>query len=442
MKLSDLIKSMVKSIIPSLCFFSFAFGMEDNREDQVNYQSVKTIMERHLANNQGLLDSSKDKDIVVFLGNTGAGKSTLINYLSEKELRADDFNNIVLSNPHDSSAMAIGEGAPSETFLPRFIPIDNLLFYDMPGFKATQGTAIDLVNACFIKNIIENANSVRLVFVVGMGEINDGRGESFKNLSNQVRQLISDKPIENFSGLVVTKSHVSKTALPHFVDSKLELNNPNLSIVLHWINHQKIDQVSLPRDGQINYENRGSILNIIREMGHEQIEDINIGITYGVNQQMEIKAIYDAEIESIIEKLQNFDVNALSSLDAGALENKKTYMMNDFNHCVSLALEESTLIKLLRPISEGIYQSSWNAKSEILLFQVEKFIGQIDFVLAQQQAAAVLAQQQAAAVLLAQQQAALAQQRQKDAEEDAARLRNAAPSNEFARFGQFVSKLW
>lgn len=482
---------MGRSIMLGLCFFTIAFGMEDVND--VTYHKVKSILEEHLENNPGLLDSSKGKDIIVFLGNTGSGKSTLINYLSEKELRADDFNNILLANIDDPSAMAIGEGGDSETFLPRFIPVGDLLFYDMPGFNDTRGTARNLVNACFIKSIIENARSARLVFVVGSDEITAKRGDSIIELLKNVKQLVPNKPVENFSGLIVTKSQVSKIALPDFIDLKLPLEwklNPNLSIVSQWIDHQRIDQISMPRDRQINYDNRGSILQLIGEMGYEQIENIDIGVIYDVSQQRDINLVYDAEIENIIERVisqngcglnlisghtprfmgesptlnslglinlgelgifcegdklygkvrdkQTIEVQGLSqgsfdritrslkdafnieglnvvlqrekghkqtfaafndniayesttlsdleallqftsscgytTLDKGTLENKKNYIVNGFNQSLSLSLAQSPLIKLLRPISEGIYQSSWHTRSQNLTIRIQNIV--------------------------------------------------------------------
>src|SRR5260221_1264955 len=47
---------------------------------------VKELLEK----NSDILNSSQGQDIVVVFGNTGAGKSTLINYLSKKELEVDD----------------------------------------------------------------------------------------------------------------------------------------------------------------------------------------------------------------------------------------------------------------------------------------------------------------------------------------------------------------
>lgn len=445
MKLSYLIKNMGGSIIPGLCLVTFAFGMDNPNKgtpymentDQVTHHNVKTIIEGHLKKNPDLLDSSKGKDVVVFLGNSGAGKSTTINILGNKvALQVDGFNQITLENPEDPLAMVIGEGRNSETFLPQYIQVGDLLLYDMPGFNDTRGTAKNLVNACFIKSIIENANSVRLVFVAGMGQINDDKGESLIKLSNKVKQLVPNKPAENFSGLIITKSHVSKIALPDFLNLKLELTgslNPDLSIVSHWIEHQRIDQISMPTDGEIKDYERESIIRLIGEMGHEQVKNINIGVIYDATEQMKIEAIYDAEIEGIIEELisQNFQANALSSLSKGALETKKNYMLNDFNQCVSSSLEESPLIKLLHPISEGLYQSSWDAKKQSLALRVEHIVALINGEIAEKER-----QEEEARRIQAQNEVARLQ-----AEAEAQRRRN-DPSNEFAKGAKEIKRIW
>lgn len=48
----------------------------------------------------------------------------------------------------------------------------------------------NIVNASYIKNIIENAKTVRFLFVAGRDEITAARGESFKNLLKITRTLI------------------------------------------------------------------------------------------------------------------------------------------------------------------------------------------------------------------------------------------------------------
>ncbi len=115
------------------------FSREElNEIRSISHSNIKAIFERYTKENGEILNSSNNKDIVAFIGKTGAGKSTLINYLSDKELLVDE-GNIILRNPSDPTTMKIGVGYESETFLPQFINSHNLLFYDLPGIGETRG---------------------------------------------------------------------------------------------------------------------------------------------------------------------------------------------------------------------------------------------------------------------------------------------------------------
>lgn len=72
--------------------------------------------------------------------------------------------------------MKIGVNEQSETFLPKSIKHNRYLYFDLAGFNDSRGNSINLLNASFIKNIIENASTTRLVFVVGYDEITASRG--------------------------------------------------------------------------------------------------------------------------------------------------------------------------------------------------------------------------------------------------------------------------
>ncbi len=483
----------------------FSFGMDDRSD--LTYHRVKAMLDDHLEANPRLLDSSVGKDIVVFLGNTGAGKSTLINYLSGKDLKVDDFGNIV-QNSFDPSAMVIGNSDGSETFLPRFVEANGFLFYDLPGFRDTRGTARNLVNACFIKAIMENARSVRLVFVAGIGEVTEIRGSSFKELYRQATQLIPQKSIETFSALVITKSHVSKDILPKFLEQKLGLaHNEDFPILQTWIGQQRIDQVPLPRDGDHELPDgpRESILNLIEGMGRERINEVNIGVIYDASQQMAIGEIYETEIGHLADRLMakngcgldllcglipkfmgdspsphaiiqpgelgvfsagnrlyckthnqeqreiarlngdtpgllpaSFDrvmrtlkdranleafnlalkqeaprqaitefhtsipyesatladIEALMQLaascgyvplDKRTLDKKRNYILDEFDQYLSLSLAQSRLIKLLRPVSEGIYQSSLETARQELALHAKNRAALLDGEIARQE---------------------------------------------------------
>jgi hypothetical protein len=377
-KLELLISSTL--LIMSFLASQKIWGMQP--PDQVDHKTVRKIVKNHLKANPALLDSSKDKDIVVFLGNTGAGKSTLINYLSGKQLKVNDLDDIVLDDPNDPLAMAIGNGSISETFLPAFAQVGGLLFYDLPGFKDTRGTAKSLVNACFIKHIVENARSAKLVFVAGMDQITSDRGSSFKTLLSQVKQLLpnSTQPIETFSSLVMTKSHINTAKLPTFLKAKVDLLNPGFEILEFLIDANMVEQMSKPMNSSIDSKDRDNILKVIAGMGQTKIANIDISVVFDTNQKFEIAKIYDAEIEDIIENLfsQHVDFKSLFSLDKASLENKRDDLAKNFISQVRSALDNSSLITLLRPISENLYQVSWSGKNQTLAIRLDNVIAQIN----------------------------------------------------------------
>jgi ribosome biogenesis GTPase A len=380
MKLSLLIKKMGISAILSFCFFDFAWG--ETLPDTLDHHTVRKVLADHLGNYPDLLDSSKDKDIVVFLGNTGAGKSTLINYLSNKKLQVNTLGDIVLENPGDASAMAIGGGSNSQTFLPSYIQSGNLLLYDLPGFMDTRGTAQSLINACFIKNIIEKARSTKLVFVGDIGQITTDRGASFKTLLSQTRKLIpnSKAPLETFSSLVITKSYLPKAGLPDFVRAKIDLKDPDFDLFEALIKRNMVEQMSRPTNNAIDSQDRNDILAMISRMGQQKIDNIDTSVIYDNNQQTKIREIYEAEIDNNIEKLV-VDVAQLPSLDKAGLKAKKDFMLKNFESQVEAAVKVSPLIVLLRPISEPLYQTSWKDRKQKLVSRRDIIVSQIDIAI-------------------------------------------------------------
>lgn len=135
--------------------------MEKGRKNEIHEAFNKCLNE-----NPQLLNSSKGKEITVYLGNTSSGKSTLINYLSDIELIGTPFGEIELKNINDSRAMKIGHTCNSETTFPKFIKNENIVHFDFPGFADTRGEIHGLINGCFMKNILENAEFTRIILLL------------------------------------------------------------------------------------------------------------------------------------------------------------------------------------------------------------------------------------------------------------------------------------
>lgn len=164
-----------------------------------------------------LFHSSQGQDIIAVIGKTGSGKSTLLNYLAGHPLVATEDGDIDLAHTENQTAVPIGLGSDSQTRYPQSISIGDLKFYDLPGFHDTAGTEQDLVNTALIKQILEEARSLRLIFVVGLGDLTEGRGQNLGQTFDVTRTLlggVSQEAIHNASLFVVTKSR-SRTLETH-----------------------------------------------------------------------------------------------------------------------------------------------------------------------------------------------------------------------------------
>jgi energy-coupling factor transporter ATP-binding protein EcfA2 len=143
---------------------------------------------------------AKNKDVVIVFGNTGAGKSTLINFLSGCKITKDKNDNIVVDPGSKIKEVAkIGTTPTSCTFLPKKIPDISftaegetdervLTFYDMPGLADNRGIELTLANVVLLREIVQAARSVRFVFVFEYAQISAGRGVAWKEAVKMLQE--------------------------------------------------------------------------------------------------------------------------------------------------------------------------------------------------------------------------------------------------------------
>jgi energy-coupling factor transporter ATP-binding protein EcfA2 len=182
---------------------------------------------------------AKGKDVIIFLGNTGAGKSTLINFLYGCTMI--DVNGEILVDPKSTvkKVAEIGSTTLSCTYLPKKIPdfiiVLNeesltlqlirhrehvLTLFDMPGLTDNRGIEVTLANTIALKDIIKNAKSVRFVMVFERGQITPNR---FREWEIVLRLL--EERFQNTIGrqrrsmrLVITKDNNSRYSVRKDID--------------------------------------------------------------------------------------------------------------------------------------------------------------------------------------------------------------------------------
>ncbi|XP_047143839.1 uncharacterized protein LOC124817601 [Hydra vulgaris] len=337
---------------------------------EVTRENFQTLYQDKLKQIDKLLNSSKRKNIVAFVGLTGSGKSTLINYLCRKELKVDEDDNIVLKNPSDQSAMQIGTTSVSETSLPKFCEFENVLFYDLPGFRDTRGVLENLLNSAIIKNIIENADTTIIVFVVSEDEIIAGRGKLFKKLLSCLEKLIPNVAFQERSALVITKSSPGKSVedLVKKLNQKVDGDD-----IKKWHSIGYFAKMQMVHEKNIEEAERQQILKAIFNVAQKPISTVHICSTFDSRLSSLLINICSDEMEKYFKDflLNILDVNLISSFSISVLEDKINKLEKSVEEC---QFEGSTLIVLLKTISQKILESALGKMRDKMRVQVDNLI--------------------------------------------------------------------
>uniref|UniRef100_A0A915D8Z4 G domain-containing protein n=1 Tax=Ditylenchus dipsaci TaxID=166011 RepID=A0A915D8Z4_9BILA len=120
-----------------------------------------------------LMNGLKGKEIVVFLGVTGAGKSTAINYLLghtfervDNEENGQSYFQIDPNSNAPSAKMSNGFGSETQYPSSYVLPSANFLLVDMQGIQDTGGDTRTALYSLSIRMILTGAARVRAIIVV------------------------------------------------------------------------------------------------------------------------------------------------------------------------------------------------------------------------------------------------------------------------------------
>ena len=195
--------------VPSVDLSPIAREKLDNPHMKLTTDESIAVITSCVAFGEAQVAKAKGRDLLMVIGNTGAGKSTFVNFLAgcvmelisrgDAGVGGDDDEDIVRvkpGSPHpfralavDPYVMAIGHSDESATFLPNVVydPVNILTYCDCPGFVDNRGFEINIANAVNIKRTIAAGTSVRVLILLKYFESDKGR--SVKELIKILRDL-------------------------------------------------------------------------------------------------------------------------------------------------------------------------------------------------------------------------------------------------------------
>jgi predicted GTPase len=127
------------------------------------------------------VDNTSESAILV-IGDTGVGKSTIMSFLSGAQLtvRLDGLKPSL--DNREGGFIKIGHQKFSETSVPTKIVLENMAFYDCPGFKDNKGEEYEISNSFFIQRLLDIYKKVKLVLIVDETHISETRADKFPKL--------------------------------------------------------------------------------------------------------------------------------------------------------------------------------------------------------------------------------------------------------------------
>ncbi|CAF0853062.1 unnamed protein product [Brachionus calyciflorus] len=282
------------------------------------------------------------KKILMVMGLTGTGKSTLVNYLNDVPLVCVRFNGkwiVNLVNPNQSlpGGFGIGHQPQSHTIYPAIYsgPKSDFSYIDNPGFRDTRGLSIEMANGFFRKLVTQDVDEIKFLLMLSYNDLNQ-RGQQFrdsikgfsdflgifddndtKNLSKSIGIIVS--LVENRGSTDEEMLIDIKKILNDILDEEKKANtfeNKNEeSIFRRVIADNQIEIFSNPRKNvPLGYEQKLKIINMINKLNYlnKNVAKLRVRLEQSYIPKLIIQVEYYYKLfesdfnKKIIDKLRKF----------------------------------------------------------------------------------------------------------------------------------------
>eukprot|EP00977_Amphora_coffeiformis_P020937 scaffold8649_cov185-Amphora_coffeaeformis.AAC.8 len=168
------------------------------------------LLQQSMDKGSAVLKGIKEKDMVLVVGKTGTGKSTLIQALAGSKLYATEYETTsygqtffktVFESQTPLPGFEIGHKKSSQTrHINSYTTIvarkdgskKELVYVDSPGFEDTEGSEVDIATAVMLSQVAKLARSLRFIILINYVSLLEDRGGSLRGILKLVRSFVAD----------------------------------------------------------------------------------------------------------------------------------------------------------------------------------------------------------------------------------------------------------